>query len=95
MCTVALIYIGTKSDLNRKSGKEKHFLLSPPIHDCTWYVKYASCKMKPDLKIERTSKKKKKKKRLSWGFVIMISPDYRTLLDKKKKEISACKQQIQ
>lgn len=48
--------------------------------------------MKPDLKIERTSKKKK---RLSWGFVIMISPDYRTLLDKKKKEISACKQQIQ
>lgn len=51
--------------------------------------------MKPDLKIERTSKKKKKKKRLSWGFVIMISPDYRTLLDKKKKEISACKQQIQ
>lgn len=40
--------------------------------------------MKPDLKIERTSKKKKKK-RLSWGFVIMISPDYRTLLDKKKE----------
>lgn len=29
---------------------------------------------------------KKKKKRLSWGFgfVIMISPDYRSLLDKKE-----------
>lgn len=46
---IMLIYTSTKSDLNRKTGKEKHFLPSPPIPNLSLNVKGSSCKMKADL----------------------------------------------
>lgn len=54
---IMLIYTSTNSDLNRQTGKKKHFLPSPPTFNLLWNAKGYSCKIKADLEIVRISEK--------------------------------------